>query len=138
MTDLDTIAYQVLAQSGTALNTLIGARIYFAVAPSDFVNAQAALVYRPEGGEPRGFQVPVYDRSYLFECYGGDVADGDWSGAAAVYRALHDLWHDSGQVTVAGGVMGRGQEEQAGIPLVHPVTRFKFYQCRMTGQFKGA
>lgn len=138
MTSVDTIAYQVLTRSGTTLNTLVGARVEFGVAPATFSNSAATLVFRPEDGDSMLFGVPVFRRSYLFECWGGDGADADWSGAEAVYKALHDAWHDVGQLTVAGGVMMQGWEEQAGVPLVHPDTRQKYYVCRMAGKFRGA
>ena len=137
MVDVDLIVYQVLTQDGTALDALIDGRAEFTLAPPDFANTQAIVVYRPEDGEGRGFGVPVHERSYLFECYGGDAATDTWAGAMTVFRALHDLWHDSGAITVAAGVMGRGEMEQAAVPLVNPKTKHKYVQCRMGGRFKG-
>ena len=138
MVDVDAIVYQVLTQDGTALDALIDGRAEYGMARPDFQNAQAIVVYSPEDGEGRGFGVPVHERSYLFECYGGDAATDSWAGAQQVYRALHDLWHDRGAVTVASGVMANGYTEQAGIPAVNPKTKHKYIQCRMGGRFKGA
>lgn len=138
MTSVDTIAYQVLTQGGTGLNTLISGRVEFGVVDiASFKNTQACLMFRPEDGNPLGlWGNPVHERSYLFECWGGDAATNTWAGAEAVYRALHDLWHDSGQLTVAAGVMLQGYEEQSGIPIIHPETRLRYYQCRMGGKFR--
>lgn len=139
MTSIDTIAYQVLTQNGTTLDGLIDGAVHFAVIDIDgFDNDTACLMFRPEDGSSALWGNPVHDRSYLFECWGGDKATDTWSGAEAIYRALHDLWHNSGQVTVAGGVMLQGWEEQAGIPLIHPDTRRKYFQCRMAGKFRSA
>jgi len=138
MVDVDAIVYQVLTQDGTALDALIDGRAEFTLAPPDFANTQALVVYRPESGDGGLFGSPVHERSYLFECYGGDAATDTWAGAAAVFRALRDLWHDSGAVTVAAGVMMQGWEEQAGVPLANPKTNHKYIVCRMAGKFKGA
>lgn len=136
MTGLDTITYQVLTQSGTALDDLISGRAEYCLTPDGFNNTQACVVFRPEGGDSDRFGVPRYERSYLFECYGGDAPDGEWYGATAVYNALHDLWHNNGGITVAAGVLAGGFLEQAGIPLIHPITGYKYFQCRMGGKFR--
>lgn len=138
MTSTESITYEVLTRSGTDLNGLVAGRVYFGLAPADFVNAQAAIVFRPEGGNDALFGSPVMERSYLIECWGGDATNGSWAGAEAVYRALHDAWHDAGPVSVASGVMMQGWSEMAGVPQVHPETKQFYYVCRMAGKFKGA
>lgn len=137
MTDLDAITYQVLTQSGTALNALVGSSVKYCMTPDGFKNTSPCLVYRPESGDSDTFGVPRYERSYLFECYGGDaISKNNWAGAQDVYEALHDLWHNAQAITVAAGVLAGGFLEQAGIPLIHPITGYKYFQCRMGGKFR--
>lgn len=138
MISVDTIASEVLGRAGTGLNGLVGERVYFAVAPAAFKNEQAAIVFRPEDGHSKLFGSPVVERNYEIECWGGDGGANSWAGAEAVYRAVHDAWHDAGKVTVSSGVMMQGWEEMAGVPLVHPDTKHKYYVCRMAGKFRGA
>lgn len=137
MTSVENITYEVLTRSGTDLSGLVASRVYFGVAPAEFVNTQAALVFRPEDGGSKLFGSPVMERSYLIECWGGDADGGRWAGAEAVYRAVHDAWHDAGKIATDSGVMMQGWEEQAGVPLVHPDTKQKYYVCRMAGKFRG-
>lgn len=136
MTSVDQIAYEVLTQTGTALYALVGTRVDFATAPDGFQNSAARVVFRPEDGEAARWGSAYHERSYLFECYGG--TNNDWVSAAAVYEALHDLWHDARNVAVASGVLMGGWEEQAGGPLVHPKTGHRYYVCRMAGKLRGA
>ncbi len=138
MISVDTIASEVLGRAGTDLFGLVADRVYFGAAPSSFKNGEAAIVFRPEEGEGALFGSPVQSRSYLIECWGGDASANSWAGADLVYRAVHDAWHDAGKVTVSAGVMMQGWEEQAGVPLVHPDTKHKYYVCRVGGKFRGA
>jgi len=136
MTDVETIVYQVLTRSGTTLNGLVGARVEFGVAPNNFRNDAATVVFRPEDGGPELFGSPVEEANFLVECWGGDASTDSWAGAHAVYQALKTAWHDVGKVTVATGVMMQGWIEQRGVPLVHPDTKQKYYVCRVGGKFR--
>lgn len=138
MASVETIASEVLRRGGTALNTLVGSRVHFGVAPAGFKNTQAALVFRTEEGSGGLFGSPVEEASFLIECWGGDADASSWAGAAAVWEAVKAAWHDAGKVTVAEGVMLQGWVEQRGVPLVHPDTKHKYYVCRVGGKFRGA
>jgi hypothetical protein len=138
MTDPDKIAYEVLTQTGTALYSLVGARVDYALAPVRFDNTAARLVFRPESGDAGLWNSPIKERTYLMECWGGDAGLDDWAGAKAVYEAVFDLWHDANKVTVASGVLMSGYQEQAGVPLVNPDSRLKYFVARFGGKFKGA
>jgi len=137
LVSVDTIAHEVLTRSGTGLNTLVSNRVYFALAPASFGNTEAAIVIRPEDGMGNVW-TPVVERSYLVECWGGDADADNWVGAESVWRAVRDAWHDAGKIETLTGVMMQGWEEQAGVPMVHPVTKHKYYVCRVGGKFRGA
>lgn len=135
---VETIAYEVLSRSGTTLYGLVGSRVYFGLAPASHKNADACVVMRPDGGDGQMYGSPVKSRSYLVECWGGDGDGASWAGAEAIYRAVIDAWHDVGKIETAGGVMLQGWEEMAGVPLVHPDTKQRYYVCRVGGKFRGA
>jgi len=138
MTDIETITYQVLTQSGTALNGLVGSRVDFAETPERFQNTEARLVFRPEGGDDSLWGSPVAEASFLFECYGGNGEDRGYAGCKAVYEALRALWVDAANVAVDDGVFMSGFMEQRGTPVVHPEFGFRYYVARMGGRFRGA
>ena len=137
MTDPDAITYEVLTQSGTALDTLISGRVDFARTPADFTNQEARLVFRPESGQANLWGNPIQDVDYLFECYGGDSDTDSFEGAQAVHAALYDLWHGANAVTVASGVLMHGQLLAKGLPVIHPDSRISYMAARFTGKFRG-
>lgn len=137
MTSCDSIIFQYLTRTGTGLYSLIAARAYYALPPEGFINTQAALVFRPEDGQSALWGVPLYERSYLIECWGGDASTDTWAGAESVYRALWDEWHDQGGVSVAAGTFLKGWEEQAAVPIVQPQTRLKYLVCRFGARLRG-
>jgi hypothetical protein len=132
MVDCNAIFYQVLTQSGTGLDTLISGRVDYLQTPVGFVNDEARVVYMPEGGAGDVW-TPTHERSYLLHCYGGTTKHTD---SEAVYRAVHDLLNNLNMTTVASGVMMVGWEEQSGIPLIHPDTKFPLVTCRFSGRFR--
>lgn len=133
MIDCDAILYSHLVATGTPLRTLVSDRIAYGDTPDGFANTQTQIVFLVDDGDG-DTSAPVYERTYLFHCYGGS---NRWADATAVYRALHGRLHGLNMQTVdALGVIMAMHEDDTGGPVVHPGTKHKLISCRFRGKFK--
>jgi len=102
MIDAPQIIWEYLTASGTGLYTLVGARIYSPVAPQEWDNTTAMIVFEVDEQIHSKACMSVVDVDFF--CYGGTENATD---AAAVYRALFDRLQN------AGGVVSSGKIESA-------------------------
>lgn len=135
MTDSVQVVWEYLTVEGTALNALVGTRVWSPESPPTWKNATAAIVYEMLDEEKRS--TPKNSVLMAFRCYGGkrpDESDYSHGAARAVYLALHDRLNAAdGTVTASGTIMVCTQqtgaqsygEEETEWPVVEAQYRFE-------------
>jgi len=101
MNDPIQIIYEYLSESGTALATLLGGRIWSPVVAAGFKNEEPAIVFHPSGESPEA-PANVIANTIVFKCYGGDAT---FQSARDVAKALYDRLHRARAQTTTGEIM---------------------------------
>jgi hypothetical protein len=111
-----------LAQTGSALYTLCGTRIYYGRLPTSFDNTQPAIHFQRRSGS-RDTYLATAQPDMQFKCYGGSSNIAD---AETVYRALADKLHAAHNEAVTAGAIVSADETQMGQPITDPETGWPY------------